>query len=54
MNRDDGRNLNLTTIANKTGSEFDWQNITGGSSAATFVTGTISHSNGNITVTASE
>ena len=44
-------NPNLTKIINKTGRSFDWQSITGGSSAATFVTGTIKHSFGNIIVT---
>jgi len=44
-------NKNLTKIINQTGREFDWKEITGGSSAATFVTGIISHSAGDITVT---
>ena len=46
-------NINLTTIYNNTGKSFDWKSITGGSSDATFVTGTIPHSLGDITVTTS-
>lgn len=41
----------ITTIINQTGREFDWKSITGGSSEATFVTGTVPHSDGDITVT---
>jgi len=44
-------NSKLTKIINKTGKSFDWRSITNGSSAATFVTGTIPHSDGNIVVT---
>ena len=44
-------NINLTTIYNNTGRSFNWQNIVGSSTAATFETGTINHSAGNITVT---
>jgi len=44
-------NSKLTQIINKTGKSFDWRSITNGSSAATFVTGTIPHSDGNIVVT---
>ncbi len=44
-------NKDLTAIVNKTGRSFDWKRITDGSSAATFVTGTIPHANGDITVT---
>ena len=47
-------NNNLTKIINQTGREFDWMSITGGSSAATFVTGTIAHSVGDIIVTDTE
>jgi len=47
----DSFNKNLTKIINKTGREFDWKEITGGSSAATFVAGIIPHSAGDITVT---
>ena len=43
-------NKNLLTIVNKTGKSFDWQSITGGNSAATFVTGTVAHSSGDIIV----
>jgi len=46
-------NKSLTKIINKSGKSFDWKSITGGSSTATFVTGTIKHSAGNITVSAS-
>ena len=45
-------NTNLTTIYNNTGREFNWNQVTGGSSSdSTFETGTITHSQGNITVT---
>ncbi len=45
-------NPNLTKIVNKTGRSFNWKDITGsGSSVATFVTGTIAHSAGDIIVT---
>ncbi len=43
-------NKGLVTIDNKTGRSFDWKSITGGSSSATFVGGTVSHPNGNIKV----
>ena len=46
-------NKNLTTIYNNTGRSFNWMSITNGSSTATFVTGTVPHSYGNITVTTS-
>jgi len=48
-----GNNANLTKIINKTTRSFDCKSITGGSSTATFVTGTIKHSSGNITVSSS-
>lgn len=42
----------LTTIVNKTNRSFNWSNITSSTTASqTFVTGTITHQNGNITVT---
>jgi len=47
-------NSKLTKIINKTGKSFDWRSITHGSSAATFVTGTIPHSDGDIIVTDTE
>ena len=46
-------NANLVKIVNQTGKSFDWQSITGGSTTATFVTGTIAHAAGNIIVSAS-
>ncbi len=44
-------NPNLTTIANHTGTSFDFGNITGSGSSASMVTGTATHPNGNVTVT---
>ena len=47
-------NTNLTIIYNNTGRSFDWDNIvgsSGSSSSATFETGTINHSLGDVTVT---
>ena len=48
-------NSNLTSIINPTGRSFDWANITTNSivTPQVFVTGTITHPNGNITVSAS-
>jgi len=47
-------NPNLTTIINPSGKSFDWSSITGSSTPGqVFVTGTIVHQNGNITVSAS-
>jgi len=40
----------IVSIINKTGRSFDWKSITGGSSNATFVTGTIKHRYGDIKV----
>lgn len=50
--KDDTSNPNLTKIINKTGRSFDWGVITM-SGSSSFVTGTITHPFGNITVTAS-
>ena len=47
-------NGSLTKIVNKTGRAFNWQNITAGPSAATFVTGTVENWYGDIEVVASE
>ena len=44
-----GGNLNLTTIYNNTG--FDWKSIVGSTTNATFETGIINNSTGNVTVT---
>ena len=46
-------NGSLNKIINKTGRSFDWKSITGGPSAATFVTGTVENWYGNIEVTSS-
>ncbi len=43
-------NENLVKIINKTGKSFDWRSITAGNYEANFVTGTIRHQYGNITV----
>ena len=43
-------NENLVKIINKTGKGFDWRSITAGNYEANFVTGTIRHQYGNITV----
>ncbi len=51
--KDDYSNSNLTKIINKTGKEFDWGSITGGTTA-TFKTGTIENYSGNIEVTDTE
>ena len=53
LNKDSTYNKNLTKIINKTGKSFNWASITGGYTADPFVTGTIKHSAGNITVSAS-
>ena len=48
--------INLTklrTIVNQTERSFNWKAITAGNGEATFVTGVIPHSNGNITVKSS-
>jgi len=47
-------NKYLIKIINQAGRSFDWKSITSGSSTATFVTGTIAHSAGNIIVTDTE
>ena len=41
----------LKSIVNKTGKKFNWKDIVGGTSTATFETGTIKTSNGEIEVT---
>ena len=46
-------NGSLTKIINKTGRSFNWQSITNGPSAATFVTGTVENWYGDIEVTSS-
>lgn len=46
-----GSNLNLTTIYNNTGRSFDWENIVGSTTNASFETGTINNDAGNVTVT---
>lgn len=43
-------NSGLTKIINKTGKSFNWKNITGGPSAATFVSGTVENWYGDIEV----
>ena len=43
-------NAGLVTIVNKTGRSFNWKAITGGQSAATFVTGTVENWYGDIEV----
>ena len=43
-------NADLNTIVNKTGKKFNWQSITGGPSAANFVTGTVENWYGDIEV----
>lgn len=43
-------NADLNTIINKTGKKFNWQSITGGPSAANFVTGTVENCYGDIEV----
>ena len=47
-------NPELTTIINRTGRSFNWRAITGSTSPGTFtfVTGTVTHPDGNITVSA--
>ena len=44
-------NPNLVKIVNKTGKSFNWKDIVGGTTAATFETGTIKTSHGDILVT---
>ena len=44
-------NTNLTTIYNNTGRSFDWKSIVGSTTSATFETGIINNSTGNVTVT---
>jgi len=52
FSKTDDSNENLTTIVNLSGKEFDWSNITYSTTPdQSFVTGTITHQNGNITVT---
>ena len=46
-----GYNYKLTTIVNKTGRSFDWKNILGGTSEATFETGVVKTSHGDVIVT---
>ncbi len=43
-------NGKMTKIVNKTGRSFNWKNITGGPSDATFITGTVENWYGNIEV----
>lgn len=49
----DSFNAKLTKIINKTGREFDWRSITGGSRPATFVSGTAPNYYGDIEITRS-
>jgi len=44
-------NSNLTKIVNKPRKSFDWKSITEGNGDAVFISGAVSHTNGNITVT---
>ena len=46
-------NSNLTSIINPSGRSFDWGLITNNATGSIFITGTITHPNGNITVSAS-
>ena len=49
----DSFNANLTKIVNKTGREFDWRSIIGGSRPATFVSGIAPNYYGDIEITRS-
>lgn len=51
FNKNTNSNPSLTKIINKTGKSFDFGNITGG--IGSFVSGTVTHSSGNITVSVS-
>ena len=44
-------NQKLTKIINQTGKSFNWKDIVGGTTAATFETGTVKTSHGDIIVT---
>ncbi len=46
-------NISLSKIINKTGRSFNWKEITSANTYATFVTGTITHRDGNIAVISS-